>query len=154
MYSHAPDNYVCPICQIIRGETTEKGSAEADVLFRDDKQTVFLVGKWIQSNPGHIIIVPNDHTENIYTLPDELGHRISDMTKKVALILKEAYGCDGTSIGQHNEPAGNQDAFHYHLHVFPRYDGDEYYTGANDNKFWPTLEEKKPYAEKLKPYFK
>jgi diadenosine tetraphosphate (Ap4A) HIT family hydrolase len=36
-------------------------------------------------------------------------------------------GADGTSTRQHNEPAGNQDVWHYHEHVFPRYDGDELY---------------------------
>lgn len=31
-----------------------------------------------------------------------------------------AFGCEGISTRQHNGPAGDQDVWHYHLHVFPR----------------------------------
>jgi histidine triad (HIT) family protein len=41
--------------------------------------------------------------------------------------MKAAYGCDGTSTRQHNEPAGHQEVWHYHLHVFPRFMGDGLY---------------------------
>jgi histidine triad (HIT) family protein len=41
--------------------------------------------------------------------------------------LRRAYACDGTSLRQHNEPAGNQDVWHHHVHVFPRFTGDELY---------------------------
>jgi len=30
-------------------------------------------------------------------------------------------------VRQHNEPAGNQHVWHYHLHVFPRYADDMLY---------------------------
>jgi histidine triad (HIT) family protein len=152
MYSHEPENYTCPLCQIARGETTEKGSAEADVFFRDDTLTAFIAGKWWRSNPGHAIIIPNEHIENLYDMPEEIGHRIADLSKKVAIALKETYGCEGTSTRQHNEPAGNQDVWHYHLHIFPRNTGDNLYLNHEDT-YWPTGEEKKPYAAKLKTYF-
>jgi histidine triad (HIT) family protein len=61
--------------------------------------------------------------------------------------LKTAYGCDGTSFRQHNEPHGDQEVWHYHLHVFPRYEGDELYRGR---KRHTTPEERAPYAEKLR----
>lgn len=32
--------------------------------------------------------------------------------------------CDGVTFLQNNEPASNQHAFHYHLHVLPRYTND------------------------------
>jgi histidine triad (HIT) family protein len=85
-------------------------------------------------------------------MPEEIGHHIFDFSKQAAIALKEAYGCDGTSIRQHNEPAGNQDVWHYHLHVFPRYEGDNLYLN-HQNTYWPTPEEKKPYVNKLKNYF-
>lgn len=152
MYNHAPQDYVCPLCQIARGEPTPKGSAEADVIFRDDAVTVFVAGRWWRSNPGHVIVIPNQHVENLYDMPESIGHAVFDASKQVALALKEAYACDGVSTRQHNEPAGDQDAWHYHLHVFPRYAGDNLYLNHNDS-YWPTAEEKKPYVDKLKAYF-
>ena len=151
MFNHRPENYTCPLCQIAKGETTAKGSSEADVIFRDDSITAFVAGKWWRSNPGHVIIIPNDHIENIYDMPEVIGHKIFNLSKKVALALKETYICDGISTRQHNEPAGNQDVWHFHLHVFPRYEGDNLYLNHEDT-YWPTPEEKKPYADKLKAY--
>lgn len=152
MYNHEPEKYICPLCQIAKGEPTDHGNQEPDVIFRDQFITAFIAGKWWRSNPGHVIIVPNEHIENIYDMPEEIGHKIFDFSKKVSLAFKETYKCDGISTRQHNEHAGNQDVWHYHLHVFPRYEGDNLYLNHKDT-YWPTQEEKQPYAEKLKTYF-
>lgn len=151
MYNHEPQHYVCPLCQIARGEKTDRGSQEEDVIFRDEAITAFIAGKWWRSNPGHVVIMPNKHIEHIYDMPEETGHKIFDFSKKVTIALKETYRCEGTSIRQHNEPAGNQDVWHYHLHVFPRYEGDNLYLNHNDT-YWPSAEERKPYVDKLKNY--
>ena len=153
MYNHRPENYICPLCQIAKGEVTDKGNQEPSVIWRDASVTVFIAGKWWRSNPGHVIVIPNAHIENIYDMPEEMGHTIFDASKKVAIALKETYKCDGVSTRQHNEPAGNQDVFHYHLHVFPRYEGDNLYINHNDT-YWPTQEEKQSYVDKLKAYFR
>lgn len=152
MYNHEPENYICPLCQIAKGEETHLGNQEETVIVRDEDITVFIAGKWLKSNPGHVIIIPNKHMENLYDLENTVGHKIFDMSQKVALALKATYSCDGISTRQHNEPAGNQDVWHYHLHIFPRYVNDKYYESSKDT-YWPSLEEKIPYAEKLKAYF-
>lgn len=50
---------------------------------------------------------------------------------------------------QHNEPDGNQDVWHFHVHVFPRYAGDNLYTN-HENKRFVSLAERKVYADRLK----
>ena len=152
MYNHEPKDYICPLCQIARGEETSLGRQEESVLFRDELITIFVAGKWWRSNRGHVIIIPNEHIENIYDMPEEVGHHIFDFSKKVAIALKGSYKCDGTSTRQHNEPAGNQDVWHFHLHIFPRYTNDNLYLNHKDI-YCPTQEEKRPYVEKLKKYF-
>jgi len=152
MHNHSPENYICPLCQIARGEVTEKGNQEESVVFRDKNLTIFIAGKWWRSNPGHVIIIPNSHIENIYDMPEAMGHKIFDFSKKVAMALKETYKCDGVSTRQHNEPAGNQDVYHFHLHIFPRYKGDNLYLNHEDT-YWPSQAEKQPYVDKLKDYF-
>lgn len=49
------------------------------------------------------------------------------MSRDLALAMKLAWSPEGTSVRQHNEPAGNQHVWHYHLHVFPRYSDDMLY---------------------------
>jgi histidine triad (HIT) family protein len=154
MYNHAPENYECPLCLIVNGkDNPEKFAKVADIFYKDDKVTAFIGGKWWPKNAGNVIIIPNKHFENIYDLPVEFGHAIFDAAKKIAIALKEVYTCDGVSTRQHNEPAGDQDAFHYHLHVFPRYTNDMLYENFK-NVRWTTVEERAPYVKKLREYFK
>ena len=83
--------------------------------------------KWWPRNPGAVLVIPNDHYENIYDLPVELGTPIQRAVRSSAIAMKTAFGCDGVSTRQHNEPDGNQDVWHYHVHVFPRWMDDRLY---------------------------
>ncbi|MDN3240096.1 HIT family protein [Glycomyces tritici] len=65
---------------------------------------------------------------------------------------RETYGCDGVSTRQHNEPAGNQDVWHLHVHVFPRYEGDRLYA-TKALPGWAAPEERQVYAERLRASF-
>lgn len=63
--------------------------------------------------------------------------------------MKISYSCDGISTRQHNEPAGNQDVWHFHQHIFPRYDNDLLYENHALKQF-VDASARKPYANKLK----
>jgi histidine triad (HIT) family protein len=71
------------------------------------------------------------------------------VARMIALAFKEVYGCDGVSTRQHNEPAGNQDVWHYHLHVTPRYAGDQFYESCRE--FMPA-DERARHAQRLKDF--
>jgi len=60
--------------------------------------------------------------------------------------MKSAYGCDGVNLLQNNEPAAGQHAFHYHLHLFPRYDGDSLWENMG-KKREVSLEERKKFVD-------
>lgn len=70
------------------------------------------------------------HHENIFDLPPELGAPLQRAAQDAAIAMKTAFACHGVSTQQHNEPAGDQDVWHYHLHVFPRWEGDGLYRAA------------------------
>jgi len=95
--------------------------------------------------------VPNPHYENLCDLPLEYGAAVHTASKEVALAMKAAYGCHGVSTRQHNEPAGFQEVWHYHLHVFPRWEGDDLYL-LSPHRRDTTLEERLPYARKLREF--
>ena len=151
MYSHAPQGYVCPFCLVAQGVENEHVlTKQADIIYRDELITVFIAAGWWENNKGHVLIIPNKHFENIYELPSGYSARIHEFEKQVAIALKEVYNCSGVSSRQHNEPDGNQDVWHYHLHVFPRYKNDNLY--GCDRK-WTAPEERALYANKLRTYF-
>ena len=124
MHNHAPVGYPCPFCRNI-----QRGDADfpLESLYRDDDVFVKMNPKWFERNPGSVLVIPVEHYENVFDLPVDLGTPIQRAVRAAAVAMKEAFACDGVSTRQHNEPAGNQDVWHYHVHVFPRWHGDDLY---------------------------
>jgi histidine triad (HIT) family protein len=149
-FSHQPTGYRCPFCRVVAGEDLPGDfTKQADVVFRDDMVTAFISSAWWPANAGHVLVVPNGHHENIYDIPDPALAAVQIVGKRVALALKATHGCDGTSFRQHNEPAGYQEVWHYHLHVFPRYGGDDLYVRSAERRT-TTAAEREPYARRLR----
>ena len=132
MYSHAPFAYICPFCLFASGDFSSEVllSTRNDLVYEDEQIMSFVSSHQWPANAGHVLIIPREHYENIYDLPLELGGRIHEFARKVALCMKKVYRCDGISTRQHNEPSGDQDVWHYHMHVFPRYRGDDLYSSS------------------------
>lgn len=144
-------NDQCPICLGNNGiETDATMLMQADRVYSDDLVTVWMNSKWIPGNEGHVIIVPNEHFENVYALPAEVGYRVFDVSQLVCQALKNAYSCDGITLRQNNEPAGDQHAMHYHLHVFPRYIGDAFNAGMAEAPRLSVPTERVEYAQRLR----
>jgi histidine triad (HIT) family protein len=122
------------------------------VVLRTAHTTAFVNARWWPNNAGHVLVVPNTHVENIYEVSPELAGHVHEAARRVALALKGAYDCDGVSTRQHNEPAGDQEIWHYHVHVFPRYSGDNLYARNAEHRY-TTPEERAPYAARLRVWF-
>jgi len=150
-YRNAPEDYICPFCLVAEGiENEHVRTKQSDIIFSDDYITAFISADWWGNNKGHVLVIPNKHFENLYELSSKYSAKIHSFEKKVAIALKQLYKCDGVSSRQHNEPAGNQDVWHYHLHVFPRYINDNLYQAK---RMSATDRERAVYAEKLRDYF-
>ena len=150
MFNHEPEGYVCPFCRLVQGGENAINSQQ-DIIYQDELATAFISPRWWPNNEGHVLIVPNEHFENIYDLPSKYVHHIQDVAREVAIAFKHAYRCDGVSTRQHNEPSGNQEVWHYHLHVFPRYEGDNLYQ-SKPHRGFASAEKRVIYAEKLRAY--
>ncbi len=99
-----------------------------------------------------MLVVPTAHHENLYSIPAEAYRAVGDLVREVAIAIRETYGCDGVSTRQHNEPAGNQDVWHLHIHVFPRFEGDNLYR-SRPQPGWATFAERQIYADRPRTYF-
>lgn len=148
MHNHEPQKYKCPFCQII--ESAKDSMEGTDVIYQDAEVTAFLSKSRWEKNPFDVLIVPNRHIENLYDLPDELAPALQKATREVALVLKDLTRCKGVLTRQHNEPAGDQDVWHYHIHVTPRNEGDRFY---EDRKIPFPESERMAVAERLRQYF-
>ena len=151
MFNHAPEDYACPFC-LVAGGGENQFTKQRDIVLRTEQAMAFVASRWWPNNRGHVLVVPTAHHENLYDLPAVYGHAVHDVVREVAVGIRSTYGCDGISTRQHNEPAGYQDAWHYHVHVFPRYDGDELYN-TRHLADPATADEREPYVRRLREYF-
>lgn len=149
-WHHAPTGYQCPFCRLAAGGG-DRLSTPDDVVHRGAEALAFISPRWWPDNHGHVLVIPTTHHENLYTLPDAAGHAVHDLVRRVALAIRSTYDCQGISVRQHNEPFGGQDAWHYHVHVFPRYPGDALYTSP-PRPAMATAAERRPYAVRLREY--
>jgi len=78
-----------------------------------------------QPNPYKVLVIPHAHIESIYELNDELAASIFQVTAKIACAIRNVSHCDGLNLVQSNGKAGQQDVFHFHLHLVPRFTGDQ-----------------------------
>ena len=106
----------CIFCKIIAGEIPS-----ATVYEDDDVKAILDVNPAAR---GHVIVLPKKHAADVYSLPDEDLSKAICVAKKIAIAIKEAYGCDGVNIIQNNGEAAGQTVFHLHIHVIPRFEGD------------------------------
>jgi len=130
----------CLFCKIVKKEIP------SDIIYEDDDFFAFLDIN--PNNPGHSLIVPKKHYENIYNLPDEILKNIAPLIKKRAAAVKNGVNADGINIIMNNDGAAGQIVPHAHFHIIPRFANDGY-------KHWPgksyaNKEESAKTAEKIK----
>lgn len=130
----------CIFCKIANGEIPSA------TLYEDEDFRVILdLGP---ASKGHALILPKAHSANIYEISDDMAAKAMILAKKMATKMTEVLKCDGFNIVQNNgEPAG-QTVFHFHMHLIPRYEGDQ--VGITWKPGTLTDEVKNEILEKLK----
>ena len=134
-----------PNCMACR---TAAGECAADEVYRDDR--VVAVVSRHAVNPGHLVVVSLEHVRNALTMEDALFVHMHRVARELALLLRRAMPDAGIMLAFNNEPPC-QTVFHAHLHVIPRYSGDDM-----DHKFGEAVgdEERAAMAARLLPFAK
>ena len=107
----------CIFCKIANGEIP------AATLYEDENFRVILdLGP---ASKGHALLLLKSHAANIYELSDEMAAKAMILAKKMATAMTAALKCDGFNIVQNNGECAGQTVFHFHMHLIPRYKGDQ-----------------------------
>lgn len=107
----------CIFCKIANGEIPSA------TLYEDEKFRVILdLGP---ASKGHALILPKEHFADIYEIPEDLAGEAYKLAAKMAKKMTAALGCDGFNIVQNNKEVAGQTVFHFHMHLIPRYIGDQ-----------------------------
>ena len=106
----------CIFCHIAAG------LASAERLLETERVLAFL--DIAPVHYGHTLVIPKQHFENFFDLPDDLWLEMGQVSRKVALALRRQLYAQGINLGMNNYPAAGQVVLHAHLHVIPRYNDD------------------------------
>ena len=107
----------CIFCRIAQKQ------APASYVYEDEHVMAFLDIRPL--NEGHTLVIPKEHYETIFEIPEQLIAHLHGIAKRVALAITKATKADGISIIQQNGKAAGQEIFHLHVHVIPRYEGQK-----------------------------
>jgi histidine triad (HIT) family protein len=78
-------------------------------------------------NPGHVLVMPKDHVARMAEMDEELGMHLFRIAMRVAAALPgSGVECEGINIFLANRETAFQEVPHIHLHVFPRFTGDDF----------------------------
>jgi histidine triad (HIT) family protein len=106
----------CMFCKIAAGELP------AEVVQEDEHTIAFMdINPWTR---GHALVIPRNHSRNIFDAPDEDLEHVITAAKRLALRMRDALECDGINLLNSAEQAAWQTVFHLHMHVIPRYEDD------------------------------
>lgn len=99
--------------------------------------------------PGHTMIMPKIHAENMLDLPDHELEPLFMAVKKMAAVLQNALAPDGCTIGINQGRASGQEVDHLHIHIIPRWyeDGGSSLHAVVNN---PPAESLAEIAQKIK----
>jgi histidine triad (HIT) family protein len=107
----------CIFCKIVAGQIP---SAK---VYEDENVLAFM--NLQQKNAGHTLIIPKNHAVNIYDISEDSAAEVARIAVRIGRAIKNRFRPDGVNTLQNSEPAAMQSVMHYHVHVIPRYFGDD-----------------------------
>ena len=107
----------CIFCKIAKGDIPS-----ATIYESNDFKCILDVAP---ANRGHALIIPKEHSDNIYELDADMAAKVFSFATVAAKAIKEETGCEGLNIIQNNGEIAGQTVNHFHMHIVPRFKDDE-----------------------------
>ena len=98
----------CIFCKIVAG------AIPARIAYRDE-ETIAIEDLNPQA-PVHLLVMPRDHTPNVYAFGGEDAHALGRVTA-VAARLGQERGANGFRLVMNTGTDGGQTVDHLHIHV-------------------------------------
>ena len=109
----------CVFCDAANAGNDEK----ARIVHRGEN--CFVILNTFPYTPGHVMIVPYAHLDELRKLPPEAAREMMELSQRMESVLRELYRPDGINLGMNiGKAAGAGIAGHIHMHVLPRWVAD------------------------------
>jgi histidine triad (HIT) family protein len=107
----------CIFCEIITGRLP------GSFVYRDQTCAAFMDLQPV--NPGHLLVIPNQHSASLAEMDLDTGAHIFKVAQELAAaVRKSGLRCEGLNLFLADGELAGQEVFHVHLHVLPRFGGD------------------------------
>jgi ATP adenylyltransferase len=108
----------CVFCDLVK-----ESDEEARIVWRG--KNCFIILNTFPYTPGHVMIVPYEHLDELRKLPSEAADEMMALSQRMESVLRELYHPDGINLGMNiGKAAGAGIAGHIHMHVLPRWVAD------------------------------
>ncbi len=74
---------------------------------------------------GHALIIPKRHIASLFEAIRDEREALLDLLEQVKFEMKEKHNPDGFNIGINDGLTAGQTVMHLHIHLIPRYVGDQ-----------------------------
>jgi ATP adenylyltransferase len=104
-------------------EAPKEDDAKALIVHRG--QSCFVILNAYPYTPGHVMIVPYTHVDELQKLPTQAAQEMMALSQRMESVLRKLYRPDGINLGMNiGKAAGAGIAGHIHMHVLPRWVAD------------------------------
>jgi ATP adenylyltransferase len=127
----------CIFCELPRLGDDKK----ARIVYRG--QHCFIILNTFPYTPGHSMIVPYAHIDELRLLAPDAAQEMMALSQKMEDVIRRLYKPDGVNLGMNiGKAAGAGVAGHIHMHILPRWIADgNFMTVVGETRVLPeTLE--------------
>ena len=132
----------CIFCKLANGDIP------TNTIYEDENFRVIMDAS--PATKGHALVLPKDHFDNIYDIDPDVLAKAVQVGQKVVKHATKVLGCQGYNLLQNNGEAAGQTVFHFHLHLIPRYEGENQKDFLNWKPCEITSEEIKEITDALR----
>lgn len=112
-----PIDESCIFCKIVAGQLP------CFKLLEDETTIAFMDINPV--NPGHALAVAKGHWPTIDVIPPQVLAAVATMAQRVAKAAMTTLEPSGVNLLQSNGVGAGQSVPHLHVHILPRFPGDE-----------------------------
>lgn len=84
---------------------------------------------WIRDgfpiSPGHSLIIPKRHVGSFFDVTAQERQALLELLDAAKAVADREFSPDGYNVGINDGPAAGQTVPHLHIHLIPRFEGDQ-----------------------------
>lgn len=103
----------CPFCTLPKARVLDANST--GIVIRDG----------FPISPGHTLVIPRAHVGSLFEITHQQFSDLHELLHRAKESLQAEFAPDGYNIGINDGAAAGQTVPHLHIHLIPRYAGDQ-----------------------------